>query len=223
MYFSIPSWFSYPEIIEELRQSYPAKDKQGFTLFFTGLSGSGKSTIANALLIRLRELTHRTITLLDGDIVRTHLSSELGFSKEHRDLNIQRIGYVASEITKHRGIAICAPIAPYASTRARVKELVQPSGGFIEIHVSTSLDVCESRDPKGLYKKARAGEIKQFTGIDDPYEKPEHADLVLDTEKLTVENSVNTIMQFLADSGYLMNVILSSQIPLCAEETEEVM
>ena len=219
---SIPSWFSYPVIIDELRQSYPAKDKQGFTLFFTGLSGSGKSTIANALLIRLRELTHRTITLLDGDIVRTHLSSELGFSKEHRDLNIQRIGYVASEITKHRGIAICAPIAPYASTRARVKELVQPSGGFIEIHVSTSLDVCESRDPKGLYKKARAGEIKQFTGIDDPYENPEDADLVLDTEKLTVENSVNTIMQFLAESEYLMNVTLSSQSLPCAEETVEV-
>ncbi len=218
---SIPSWFSYPEIIEELRQSYPAKDKQGFTLFFTGLSGSGKSTIANALLIRLRELTHRTITLLDGDIVRTHLSSELGFSKEHRDLNIQRIGYVASEITKHRGIAICAPIAPYASTRARVKELVQPSGGFIEIHVSTSLAICESRDPKGLYKKARAGEIKQFTGIDDPYEKPEDADLVLDTEKLTVENSVNTIIQFLADSGYLMNITLSSQALSCADDVIE--
>ncbi len=218
---SIPSWFSYPEIIEELRQSYPAKDQQGFTLFFTGLSGSGKSTIANALLIRLRELTHRTITLLDGDIVRTHLSSELGFSKEHRDLNIQRIGYVASEITKHRGIAICAPIAPYASTRTRVKELVQPSGGFIEIHVSTSLAICESRDPKGLYKKARAGEIKQFTGIDDPYEKPEHADLVLDTEKLAVENSVNTIMQFLADSGYLMNITLSSQALSCAEDVIE--
>ncbi len=218
---SIPSWFSYPEIIEELRQSYPAKDKQGFTLFFTGLSGSGKSTIANALLIRLRELTHRTITLLDGDIVRTHLSSELGFSKEHRDLNIQRIGYVASEITKHRGIAICAPIAPYASTRARVKELVQPSGGFIEIHVSTSLAICEARDPKGLYKKARAGEIKQFTGIDDPYEKPENADLVLDTEKLTVEDSVNTIMQFLANSGYLMNIILTSQALSCAEDVIE--
>ncbi len=217
----IPSWFSYPEIIEELRQSYPAKDKQGFTLFFTGLSGSGKSTIANALLIRLRELTHRTITLLDGDIVRTHLSSELGFSKEHRDLNIQRIGYVASEITKHRGIAICAPIAPYASTRARVKELIQPSGGFIEIHVSTSLAICESRDPKGLYKKARAGDIKQFTGIDDPYENPVDADLVLDTEKLTVENSVNTIMQFLADSGYLMNITLSSQALSCAEDLIE--
>lgn len=204
---SIPSWFSYPEIIEELRQSYPAKDKQGFTLFFTGLSGSGKSTIANALLIRLRELTHRTITLLDGDIVRTHLSSELGFSKEHRDLNILRIGYVASEITKHRGIAICAPIAPYASTRTRVKEFVQPSGGFIEIHVSTSLAVCESRDPKGLYKKARAGEIKQFTGVDDPYETPGSPDLTLDTSLLSVDQSVTNIMTYLVSLGFLQPII----------------
>ncbi len=207
----IPAWFSYPEIIEELRASYPAKDKQGFTLFFTGLSGSGKSTIANALLIRLRELTHRTITLLDGDIVRTHLSSELGFSKAHRDLNIQRIGYVASEITKHRGIAICAPIAPYAATRACVKELIDPSGGFVEIHVSTPLEVCESRDPKGLYQKARAGEIKQFTGIDDPYEIPEKADLVLNTAELSVETSVNTIMRFLVDAGYLAGLSVSYQ------------
>ena len=200
---SIPSWFSYPEIIDELRQSYPAKDKQGFTLFFTGLSGSGKSTIANALLIRLRELTHRTITLLDGDVVRTHLSSELGFSKEHRDLNIQRIGYVASEITKHRGIAICAPIAPYASTRARVKELVQPSGGFIEIHVSTSLDVCESRDPKGLYKKARAGEIKNFTGIDDPYEAPEAPEVHLHTDQQSLDDEVTSLLALLESKGLI--------------------
>jgi len=203
----IPAWFSYPEIIEELRASYPAKDKQGFTLFFTGLSGSGKSTIANALLIKLRECTHRTITLLDGDIVRTHLSSELGFSKEHRDLNIQRIGYVASEITKHRGIAMCAPIAPYKYTRDSVRQLIAPSGGFIEIFVSTSLEVCEQRDPKGLYQKARAGDIKNFTGIDDPYEAPEQPDINLDASKLTVNQSVAMIMSYLVDSGYLQTMI----------------
>ncbi|HBG51814.1 MAG TPA: adenylyltransferase, partial [Gammaproteobacteria bacterium] len=161
----IPEWFSYPEVVAELKRSYPPRQQQGFTVFFTGLSGSGKSTIANALMVKLMEMGGRPVTLLDGDLVRKHLSSELGFSKEHRNLNILRIGYVAAEITKHRGIAVCAPIAPYRETRRQVREMVQAGGGFIEVHVATPLEVCEARDRKGLYAKARAGLIPEFTGI----------------------------------------------------------
>ena len=178
----IPNWFTYPEVVEILRKSHPPRNKQGFTIFFTGLSGSGKSTIANALMVNLMEMVERPISLLDGDIVRKNLSSELGFSKEHRNLNVLRIGYVASEITKNGGIAICAPIAPYAQTRQEVRDLIEPLGGFIEVHVATSVAVCEKRDRKGLYAKARAGIIKEFTGISDPYEAPENAEVVIDTE-----------------------------------------
>lgn len=199
----IPEWFSYAKVVEELRRSYPAKDKQGFTLFFTGLSGSGKSTIANALMVKLLEDGRRPVSLLDGDIVRKHLSSELTFSKEHRDLNIQRIGYVASEITKNGGIAICAPIAPYARTRALVRELIEPLGGFIEIHVATSLEECERRDRKGLYKLAREGKIKEFTGISDPYEAPETPELVLNTEELTPDLAAHQIMLKLESLGLI--------------------
>src|SRR6202008_1854255 len=177
----IPTWFTYPQVVTELRRSYPPRVRQGFTVFFTGLSGSGKSTIANVLLVKLLELGRRPVTLLDGDVVRKHLSSELGFSKEHRDLNIQRIGYVASEITKNGGIAICAPIAPYTATRKRVRGMAEPLGGFIEIHVATPIEVCEARDRKGLYAKARAGILKGFTGIDDPYETPESPEMRIDT------------------------------------------
>ena len=169
----IPEWFSYPEVVKELRRTHPPRARQGITIFFTGLSGSGKSTLANALQVKLMEQGGRQTTLLDGDIVRKNLSSELGFSKEHRNLNILRIGFVASEITKNGGIAICAPIAPYTATRREVRDLIEPHGGFIEIHVSTPLEVCEQRDRKGLYKKAREGVIKEFTGISDPYEEPE--------------------------------------------------
>ncbi len=200
----IPSWFSFPEVIKELKKSYPPKHKQGFTIFFTGLSGAGKSTIANALMIKLLEHGDRPVTLLDGDIVRKNLSSELTFSKEHRDLNIMRIGYVASEITKHRGIAICAPIAPYAKTRQAVRQEIDQFGGFIEVHVSTSLEVCESRDRKGLYEKARKGIIKHFTGIDDPYEVPTHAEIVVDTTKLSVMESVQHILLEIESMGYLL-------------------
>ena len=168
----IPSWFTYPEVVQELRRSYPPRHKQGVTIFFTGLSGSGKSTIANALITKFLETGGRPVTLLDGDLVRKHLSSELGFSKEHRDINIRRIGYVASEITKNGGIAICAPIAPYEATRQAVRQMIEPLGGFILVHVSTALEVCEQRDRKGLYAKARAGIVKEFTGISDPYEAP---------------------------------------------------
>jgi sulfate adenylyltransferase len=178
----IPAWFSYPEVVEELRRRYPPRHRQGFTVLFTGLSGAGKSTLANALMIKLLELGGRSVTLLDGDLVRKHLSSELGFSKEHRDLNILRIGFVASEITKAGGVAICAPIAPYASIRRRVRELVEAYGAFVEIYVATPLEVCEQRDTKGLYAKARAGLLSHFTGIDDPYEPPERPDVVVHTE-----------------------------------------
>ena len=199
----IPAWFSYPEVIAELRKTTPPKAKQGFCIFFTGLSGAGKSTLANALLVKLMELGGRSVTLLDGDLVRKNLSSELGFSKEHRDLNILRIGYVASEIVKHRGIAICAPIAPYRDIRRQVRDTVSGYGGFIEVHVSTTLEVCEARDRKGLYKKARAGIIKEFTGISDPYETPEKAEIVVDTDGRGVNELVQEIVLKVESLGYI--------------------
>ncbi|MEJ2299409.1 MAG: bifunctional sulfate adenylyltransferase/adenylylsulfate kinase [Woeseiaceae bacterium] len=199
----IPEWFSYPKVVEELRKAHPPKHEQGFTIFMTGLSGSGKSTVANALMTKLLEEGSRPVTLLDGDIVRKHLSSELTFSKEHRDLNIQRIGYVASEITKNGGIAICAPIAPYAATRRVVREMISPLGGFLETWVSTPIEVCEARDRKGLYAKARAGQIKGFTGIDDPYEEPENAEIVIDTGELTPDLAAHRILLTLEKHGYV--------------------
>ncbi|MEE9570792.1 MAG: bifunctional sulfate adenylyltransferase/adenylylsulfate kinase [Gammaproteobacteria bacterium] len=199
----IPEWFSFPKVIAELRKTHPPRHRQGFTVFFTGLSGSGKSTIANALMVKLLELGGRRITLLDGDIVRKNLSSELGFSKEHRDLNILRIGFVASEITKNGGIALCAPIAPYAATRRLVRELIDPVGGFVEVHVATPLDVCESRDRKGLYAKARAGLIKGFTGIDDPYEDPADPEMRIDTTDLTPDLAAHRILIKLESMGFI--------------------
>ncbi len=199
----IPEWFSFPEVVEELRRTHPPRYKQGFTVFFTGLSGSGKSTIANALMVKLMEMGGRPVTLLDGDVVRKHLSSELGFSKEHRDLNIQRIGYVASEITKNGGIAICAPIAPYAATRQQVREMIEPYGGFIEVHVATPLEVCEARDRKGLYAKARAGIIKGFTGISDPYEVPQNPEMRVDTTELTPDLVAHRIIVKLESLGFI--------------------
>jgi len=199
----IPEWFSYPSIVTELRRAHPPKHEQGFTVFFTGLSGSGKSTVANALMIKLLEEGSRPVTLLDGDIVRKNLSSELTFSKEHRDLNIQRIGFVASEITKNGGIAICAPIAPYATTRRLVRDMIDEVGGFVETYVSTPIEVCEQRDRKGLYAKARAGQIKGFTGIDDPYEAPEDAEVVIDTANLTPDLAAHRILLTLEKHGYV--------------------
>ncbi|HZF29308.1 MAG TPA: bifunctional sulfate adenylyltransferase/adenylylsulfate kinase [Gammaproteobacteria bacterium] len=199
----IPAWFSFPDVVAELRRTHPPRHKQGFTVFFTGLSGSGKSTVANALMVKLMEAGGRPVTLLDGDLVRKHLSSELGFSKEHRDLNIQRIGYVASEITKNGGIAICAPIAPYAATRKIVREMIEPLGGFLEIHVATAIEVCEARDRKGLYAKARAGILKGFTGIDDPYEVPEKPEMKLDTAELTPDLSAHRILVKLESLGFI--------------------
>ena len=199
----IPDWFSFPDVVKELRRTSPARDKQGFTVFFTGLSGSGKSTIANALMVKLMEMGGRPVTLLDGDVVRKHLSSELGFSKEHRDINIKRIGYVASEITKNGGIAICAPIAPYTATRRAVREMVENFGAFIEVHVSTSVEECERRDRKGLYKLAREGKIKEFTGISDPYEEPTKAELVVDTENVDVDHCAHQVILKLESMGLI--------------------
>jgi len=199
----IPAWFSFPEVIEELRRTYPPRSKQGFTVFFTGLSGSGKSTIANVLMVKLLEMGGRPVTLWDGDIVRKNLSSELGFSKEHRDINIRRIGFVAAENTKNGGIAICAPIAPYDNIRKENRELISRYGGYILVYVATPLEICEQRDRKGLYAKARAGIIKEFTGISDPYEVPQDADIVLSTEGVTPEECAQQIILHLEREGYI--------------------
>ena len=199
----VPEWFTYPEVIERLRPVYPAPRDQGITLFFTGLSGSGKSTLAKIMYGRFAEEGRRSVTLLDGDIVRHHLSSELGFSKAHRDINVRRIGFVASEITKNGGVAICAPIAPYAGTRRDVREMVEAHGAMVEIHVSTPLGVCEARDRKGLYAKARKGIIPEFTGISDPYEVPEEPEITIDTTHLTPMQAAQEIFLYLFAKGYL--------------------
>ena len=199
----IPEWFSFPDVVAELRKTRPPRAQQGFTVFFTGFSGSGKSTIANALMVKLMEMGGRPVTLLDGDIVRKNLSSELGFSKEHRDLNIRRIGYVASEITKNGGIAICAPIAPYATTRRAVREEIEQFGAFLEVHVATSIEECERRDRKGLYKLAREGKIKEFTGISDPYDVPERPELRLETESVEVDHCAHQVLLKLENMGLI--------------------
>ncbi len=199
----IPDWFSFPDVIKVLQAAYPPKLKQGFTLFFTGLSGAGKSTLAKAVLARLMATTSRTVTLLDGDIIRKHLSSELGFSKADRDTNILRMGFIASEITKHQGIAICAAIAPYAAARDAVRDAVSTYGGFVEVHVSTSIDLCKQRDLKGLYHKAEQGLIQGFTGVDDPYEVPSKPELVIDTAMTSVADAVMVIIETLIRLGFL--------------------
>ncbi|NDP47120.1 MAG: adenylyl-sulfate kinase [Sulfuriferula multivorans] len=199
----IPDWYSFPEVLAELKRQNPPRDRQGFTVFFTGLSGAGKSTLARMLAARLMETGGRMVTLLDGDIVRRNLSSELGFSKAHRDINVRRIGFVASEITKNCGIAICAPIAPYQQTRRDVRAMIEAVGGFIEVHVATPIETCEARDRKGLYAKARAGLIPEFTGVSDPYEVPENAELAIDTTSLGIEEAVQQVLLKLEHEGYL--------------------
>ena len=200
----VPGWFTYPEVLDTLRTVYPPPREQGVTLFFTGLSGSGKSTLAKIMYGKFVEEGRRSVTLLDGDVVRRHLSSELGFSKSDRDLNVRRIGFVASEITKNGGVAICAPIAPYAATRRDVREMVEAAhGAMIEIHVSTPLEVCEARDRKGLYAKARKGVIPEFTGISDPYEEPEEPEIRIDTTDLTPMQAAQEIYLHLLAKGYL--------------------
>jgi sulfate adenylyltransferase len=199
----IPNWFSYDDVVAELRKTHPPKHLQGFTVFFTGLSGSGKSTIANALMVKLLERGGRPATLLDGDVVRTHLSKGLGFSAEDRSTNVQRIGYVASEITKHRGVCVCAPIAPYESDRRANRDRIEEYGGYIEVFVDTPIEECEKRDVKGLYAKARAGIIKGFTGIDDPYEAPTNAEIVSDTTRYSAEECAEQVLAKLEEMGYL--------------------
>ena len=202
---SLPDWFTYSEIADELKLTYPSRDKQGLVIFLTGLSGSGKSTIANALMIKLLEIGGRTVSLLDGDIVRKQLSSELGFSKTDRSLNVRRVGYVASEISKHRGIAITALISPYDDDRKEVKKLVENKyGSFILVYLSTPIEICEKRDRKGLYAAARSGSIKEFTGISDPYEIPDGANIVINTDKLSISDSVDEILQYLKNNGYVI-------------------
>ena len=199
----IPEWFTYKKVAQELELSHPPLTERGLTIFFTGLSGSGKSTLANGLLVKLLEEGSRPVTLLDGDIVRTNLSSELGFSKKHRSLNVQRIGYVASEITKNGGIAICAPIAPYEADRRINRALISDLGGYIEIYVNTSLEKCEERDVKGLYELARKGIIKKFTGISDPYEAPKQAEIVINSSGTPPEELVDQIIIRIKKLGYI--------------------
>lgn len=199
----IPEWATFPEVVLELQKAYPPPSRQGFTIFLTGLSGAGKSTIAKVLYSRFLELGDRPVTLLDGDIVRRNLSSELKFSKEHRDINVRRIGFVAGEITKNRGIAICAPIAPYTVTRREIRNSIECCGGFIEVFVSTPIQECERRDRKGIYAKARAGLIKGFTGVDDPYEVPQAPEVKIDTTRISPEEAAQEILLHLGKKGYI--------------------
>lgn len=199
----IPDWATFPEVITQIQKAYPPPKQQGFTVFLTGLSGAGKSTIARVLYSQMLELGERPVTLLDGDIVRRNLSSELNFSKEHRDINVRRIGFVASEITKNRGIAICAPIAPYGGTRREIRKSIESHGGFIEVHVATPIEVCEQRDRKGMYAKARAGLLKGFTGVDDPYEVPEAPEVWIDTTRCAPDEAAQEILLYLGQQGYI--------------------
>ncbi|MCP4022366.1 MAG: bifunctional sulfate adenylyltransferase/adenylylsulfate kinase, partial [Desulfobacteraceae bacterium] len=200
---NVPQWASFPEVIQELQNSYPPPSAKGFTIFLTGLSGAGKSTIAKVLYSRFMEIGKRPVSLLDGDIVRRNLSSELNFSKEHRDINVRRIGYVAAEITKNRGIAICAPIAPYTKTRSEIRNAIETYGGFFEIHVSTPIKECEQRDRKGMYAKARAGLLKGFTGVDDPYEDPAKPELRIDTTAITPDEAAQQILLLIGQQGFI--------------------
>lgn len=198
----LPDWFTRPEVARILAEAHPAMHRTGFCIWLTGLSASGKSTIAEILEARLLEHGRR-VTVLDGDVVRTHLSSELGFSKEHRDINIRRIGFVASEIVRHQGAVICAAISPYRATRAEVRALV--GSGFIEVFVDTPLDVCERRDPKDLYARARRGEILHFTGISDPYEAPEAPEIHIHGGQEPPEACAQMIVDYLIAAGYIVS------------------
>jgi sulfate adenylyltransferase len=199
----VPSWYAPPGVIAELHRARPPRRDRGVVMFFTGLSGSGKSTIARALRDALAERGDRSVSLLDGDLVRQLLSAGLSFSRADRDLNIARIGYVATEVARHGGIAICAPIAPYEAARARVRRMVSEVGDFLLIHVATPVEVCEARDRKGLYAKARAGLIDHFTGVSDPYEEPRNADLTIDTSVMTRQQAVDAVLGLLTTGGWL--------------------
>ncbi len=197
----LPEWFTRPEVAEILAESYPARHRQGVCVWFTGLSGAGKSTAAEALTTLILE-HGRQVTILDGDVVRTHLSKGLGFGRQDRDTNIRRIGFVASELVRHGGIAVCAAVSPYRATRNDVRNMVGPDR-FIEVFVDTPLEVCEKRDVKGMYERARRGEIKEFTGIDDPYEAPEKPEITLQTVGFTPEENARRILDLLIQEGFV--------------------
>jgi sulfate adenylyltransferase len=197
----LPDWFTRPEVAEILRETHPPRHLQGACIWFTGLSGAGKSTTADILTVLLLEHGKR-VTVLDGDVVRTHLSYGLGFSKEDRDRNIRRIGFVASEIVRQGGTVVVAAVSPYRGTRNDVRHMVGPEN-FVEVFVDTPLTVCEDRDVKGMYAMARRGEIKNFTGIDDPYERPENAEMILDTEACTAEENAHAVVEYLTQEGFI--------------------
>lgn len=207
---SLPNWFTRPEVAEILADTYPPPHKQGLCIWFTGLSGAGKSTTAEALTVRIME-HGRHVTELDGDVVRTHLSKGLGFSKEDRDVNIRRIGFVAAEIVRHNGLVICAAVSPYKATRNDVRNMTG-SDNFIEVFVDTPLEICESRDTKGMYAKARRGEIKDFTGIDDPYEPPDNPEISLDTVSNTVESNVQAMLDYLLERGFIKSETVAATV-----------
>eukprot|EP01026_Neomeris_dumetosa_P011299 TRINITY_DN140779_c0_g1_i1.p2 TRINITY_DN140779_c0_g1~~TRINITY_DN140779_c0_g1_i1.p2 ORF type:complete len:280 (-),score=27.55 TRINITY_DN140779_c0_g1_i1:82-921(-) len=200
---NIPSWFSFPQVVSILRQRHPPRNKQGFTHLFTGYSGSGKSTVANATRVALLEEGSRTVSLLDSNEMRTALPAELGFTDEDRNSNVKRLAYVASEITKAGGIAVVVAIAPFKESRDYARNIVSQYGGYIEIHISTPLEECEKRDTSGLYKKARAGEIKDFTGIDSPYETPEAPEITIDCATVDVKQAVQEIVLYLEQESYI--------------------
>jgi len=197
-----PDWAVRPEVVEVLAAAYPPRHRQGVCVWFTGLSGAGKSTTADLLTVLMLE-RGRQVTVLDGDVVRTHLSKGLGYSREDRDTNVRRIGFVAAEIVRHRGVAICAAVSPYRATRNDVRVLVG-ADRFVEVYVDAPLEVCESRDTKGMYARARRGEVRQFTGIDDPYEEPQHAEIVLDAVGASAEDNARRIVSWLEERGFVV-------------------
>ncbi|CAM3404165.1 adenylyl-sulfate kinase [Stackebrandtia soli] len=202
--FGLPDWHTPPAVAAELRRAKPPRRKRGVVVFLTGLSGSGKSTIARGVYDAILESGERTVSLFDGDVVRRLLSAKLGFSPEDRALNIRRIGFVAAEVAHHHGVAVCCPIAPYAAGREAARKMAAEAGGdFVLVHVATPIAVCEERDRKGLYAKARAGVLESFTGVSDPYEVPEDADLTVDTSELSIDEAVNRVLDFLTEGGWL--------------------
>jgi sulfate adenylyltransferase len=202
--FPLPEWHTPPAVARELVRVRPPRRHRGLVVFFTGFSGSGKSTIARGLVDSLRESGERTITLLDGDVVRRELSAGLGFSKADRDRNVRRIGWVAAEVARHRGMAVACPIAPYENARAAVRKMAVDAGaGFLLVHVATPLEVCEQRDRKGLYARARAGQLRGMTGVDDPYEEPANAELTIDTTDMSVSDAIEVVLAYLVENGWV--------------------
>lgn len=214
----IPDWFSYPEVLQILRQAYPPKHQRGLTLLFTGLPSSGKSTLANGLALRLRELKDCQVTLLDGDVVRTHLSKGLGFTREDRQTNIQRVAFVAQEIAKHKGLVICALVAPHADARSQFRKTVMSTGEYIEVYVSTPLNVCVTRDRKGMYEQAKANMSSQFTGISDPYDVPINPEVTLDTSSMEPQVAIEVLVKYLINEGYIQSQLTLQNSQACSKQ-----